>query len=217
MLVGSARTWLNNLPAGSINGWLDFEEAFICNFTGSYRRPSRPQQLEMCKQGPDETDRAYLMRWCEMRNSCEGVHEIRAIASSWAAAGPTPCCGTSCPQAQVHGRPHGHRRQVRVGLKKPARRRLSQRRLPPGGTTKSRLSTSRQTAPLMAADNYRGKRRDQPDRRCGSAHVAPCIAQAAAAAEARPAMEAVRADDRLAVQYHSGKNPPTTPPATATS
>ncbi|KAK1664687.1 hypothetical protein QYE76_052846 [Lolium multiflorum] len=29
MLLGSARTWLNNLPAGSINGWLDFEEAFI--------------------------------------------------------------------------------------------------------------------------------------------------------------------------------------------
>ncbi|KAK1613867.1 hypothetical protein QYE76_019384 [Lolium multiflorum] len=80
MLVGSARTWLNNLPAGSINGWLDFEAAFISNFTGTYRRPGRPQQLEMCKQGPDETDRAYLTRWCEMRNSCEGVHEIQAIS-----------------------------------------------------------------------------------------------------------------------------------------
>ncbi|KAK1606049.1 hypothetical protein QYE76_029722 [Lolium multiflorum] len=80
MLVGSARTWLNNLPAGSINGWLDFEEAFVSNFTGTYRQPGRPQQLEMCKQGPDETDRAYLTRWCEMRNSCEGVHEIQAIS-----------------------------------------------------------------------------------------------------------------------------------------
>ncbi|KAK1647766.1 hypothetical protein QYE76_065571 [Lolium multiflorum] len=80
MLLGSARTWLNNLPAGSINGWLDFEAAFISNFTGTYRRPGRPQQLEMCKQGPDETDRAYLTRWCEMRNSCEGVHEMQAIS-----------------------------------------------------------------------------------------------------------------------------------------
>ncbi|KAK1669459.1 hypothetical protein QYE76_057618 [Lolium multiflorum] len=59
MLLGSARTWLNNLPAGSINGWLDFEDAFISNFTGTYRRPGRPQQLEMCKQGADETDRAH--------------------------------------------------------------------------------------------------------------------------------------------------------------
>ncbi|KAK1650400.1 hypothetical protein QYE76_068205 [Lolium multiflorum] len=80
MLLGSARMWLNNLPAGSINGWLDFEAAFISNFTGTYRRPGRPQQLEMCKQGPDETDRAYLTRWCEMRNSCEGVHEMQAIS-----------------------------------------------------------------------------------------------------------------------------------------
>ncbi|KAK1628675.1 hypothetical protein QYE76_002990 [Lolium multiflorum] len=79
MLLGSACTWLNNLPAGSINGWLDFEAAFISNFTGTYRRPGRPQQPEMCKQGPDETDRAYLTRWCEMRNSCEGVHEVQAI------------------------------------------------------------------------------------------------------------------------------------------
>jgi hypothetical protein len=26
MLEGPARIWLNNLPAGSINGWMDFEE-----------------------------------------------------------------------------------------------------------------------------------------------------------------------------------------------
>ncbi|KAK1556108.1 hypothetical protein QYE76_037138, partial [Lolium multiflorum] len=39
MLLGSARTWLN---LGSINGWLDFEAAFISNFTGTYRRPGRP-------------------------------------------------------------------------------------------------------------------------------------------------------------------------------
>jgi hypothetical protein len=52
MLVGSARTWLNNLPAGSINDWLDFEEAFVSNFTDTYLRSGQPQQLEMCMQGP---------------------------------------------------------------------------------------------------------------------------------------------------------------------
>jgi hypothetical protein len=48
VLVGPARIWLNNLPAGSINGWLDFEEAFVSNFSSTYRRPNRPQQLAMC-------------------------------------------------------------------------------------------------------------------------------------------------------------------------
>ena len=79
MLIDSARTWLNNLAAGSINSWLDFEEAFISNFTGTYHHPGHPQQLAMCKQGLRETDREYLTRWCELRNSCEGVHEIQVV------------------------------------------------------------------------------------------------------------------------------------------
>ena len=52
MLQGSARTWLNSLPMGSINAWFDFEEAFVRNFTGTYKRPGRPSQLAMCVQAP---------------------------------------------------------------------------------------------------------------------------------------------------------------------
>jgi hypothetical protein len=79
MLTGSARTWLNSLPALQINSWHDFQEAFIKNFTRTYKRPPRPRQLALCKQGPDEPDRDYLTRWSELRNSCEGVGEEQAI------------------------------------------------------------------------------------------------------------------------------------------
>ena len=48
MLQGSARTWLKSLPAGSINAWVDFEQAFVRNFTGTYKRPGHPSQLAMC-------------------------------------------------------------------------------------------------------------------------------------------------------------------------
>jgi hypothetical protein len=41
MLTGSARTWLNSLPALQINSWHDFKEAFIKNITGTYMRPPR--------------------------------------------------------------------------------------------------------------------------------------------------------------------------------
>jgi hypothetical protein len=37
MLQGSARTWLNSLPALQINSWFEFKEAFIKNFTGTYK------------------------------------------------------------------------------------------------------------------------------------------------------------------------------------
>jgi hypothetical protein len=79
MLQGSARTWLNSLSPLRINLWLDFKEAFIKNFIGTYKRPLLPRQLAHCKQGPDESDRAYLTRWSELRNSCEGVGEEQAI------------------------------------------------------------------------------------------------------------------------------------------
>jgi len=85
MLEGLARVWLNNLPAGSINCWLDFKEMFVSNFTSTYKRPNRPQQLAMCKQRPNETDKDFLTRWCNLRNSCEGVTESQAIA--WFAQG----------------------------------------------------------------------------------------------------------------------------------
>jgi hypothetical protein len=79
MLQVSARTWLNSQPALQINSWFDFKEAFVKNFTGTYKRPPRPRQLALYKQGPDKPDRDYLMRWSELHNSCEGVVEEQAI------------------------------------------------------------------------------------------------------------------------------------------
>ena len=85
MLEGAARLWLNNLPENSIEHWLDFSDAFITNFTSTYKRPNRPQQLAACRQRDNETDREYLTRWSNVRNSCEGVNEQQAI--SWFAQG----------------------------------------------------------------------------------------------------------------------------------
>ena len=48
MLRDSARTWLNSLPVGSVNSWLDFEEVFVRNFASTYQRPGRPRHLASC-------------------------------------------------------------------------------------------------------------------------------------------------------------------------
>jgi hypothetical protein len=50
MLTGSARSWLNSLPALKINSWYDFKEAFIKNLTGKYKRPPHPRQLALYKK-----------------------------------------------------------------------------------------------------------------------------------------------------------------------
>ena len=69
MLHGTARTWLNSLKPYSINSWLDFTEAFVRNFTSTYKRAPKPRQLSLCVQGPAESTRDYLTRWAELRNS----------------------------------------------------------------------------------------------------------------------------------------------------
>ena len=79
VLQGSARTWLNGLPAGSINAWLDFKKAFMRNFTGTYNRPAHPRNLALSVQGADEPDHEYIRRWSKLRNNCEGVHVVQAI------------------------------------------------------------------------------------------------------------------------------------------
>ena len=79
MLQGSARTWLNSLPKESVNSWLDFEEVFNRNFTGTYLCPGNAQLLAMCRQKDGESDRAYLTRWTSLRNSCEGILELQAV------------------------------------------------------------------------------------------------------------------------------------------
>ena len=42
MLEGPARIWLNNLPENIIECWIDFYNAFVSNFTSTYKRPNRP-------------------------------------------------------------------------------------------------------------------------------------------------------------------------------
>ncbi|KAK1648016.1 hypothetical protein QYE76_065821 [Lolium multiflorum] len=214
MLLGSARTWLNNLPAGSINGWLDFEAAFISNFTGTYRRPGRPQQLEMCKQGADETDRAYLTRWCEMRNSCEGVHEIQAVGFFMAGCRQNTMLWhklrRSEPKTMAALMAIADKYALAEGTSStpaeisPAPSRRDNNKPAEGGHHGSRR------------DNYRGKRHsDQPDRRYGSAHVAAVSDHAAAGGSRRqkqtdrPWKPKYTFEQMLdsPCKYHSGKNP----------
>jgi hypothetical protein len=90
MLTGSARTWLNSLPALQINSWYDFKEVFIKNFTGTYKRPPRPRQLALCKQGPDEPDHDYLTRWSELPTHAKECARSKPSATSPTDAGKGP-------------------------------------------------------------------------------------------------------------------------------
>ena len=54
-LKDGARSWLMNLPKGSISSWDELRERFIANFQGTRDRALTMNNLRHVKQCPGET------------------------------------------------------------------------------------------------------------------------------------------------------------------
>ena len=54
-LKDGARSWLRNLPVGSISSWGEMRERFVANFQGTRNRPPTAGDLRRIKQQPGET------------------------------------------------------------------------------------------------------------------------------------------------------------------
>jgi hypothetical protein len=67
-LIGMARSWLINLPEGSITSWDQLCTIFIENFQGTYERPSIAETLKTIRQKHDESLRDYVKYFCNARN-----------------------------------------------------------------------------------------------------------------------------------------------------
>ena len=54
-LKDGARSWLLNLPLGSISSWDEMRDRFVANFQGTRDRPPAAGDLRRIKQQPGET------------------------------------------------------------------------------------------------------------------------------------------------------------------
>ena len=79
MLEGTARDWLKALPPSSYDSWEDFSRDFIKNFEPLAVRPKTFEELRSCMQKPDETLRAYIRRWTEIRNLVKTTSEDMVV------------------------------------------------------------------------------------------------------------------------------------------
>jgi hypothetical protein len=68
-LTGAARSWLINLPKGSIHSWDQLCAMFIGNFEGTYECPSTDETLKIIKQNHDESLRNYVKHFYNARNA----------------------------------------------------------------------------------------------------------------------------------------------------
>jgi hypothetical protein len=60
-----ARTWLEHLPQGKIDGWSQLCEALVGNFQGTYAWPGNSWDLSNCKQARGKTLRDYIRCFLE--------------------------------------------------------------------------------------------------------------------------------------------------------
>jgi hypothetical protein len=78
-LSGAARSWLINLPEGSIHFWDQLCAMFIGNFQGTYQRPSIAETLKTIKQKHDKSLCDYVKRFYNARNGIPHIQEIEII------------------------------------------------------------------------------------------------------------------------------------------
>ena len=80
-LKDDARSWLLNLPAGSISSWGKMRERFIANFQGSRDRPTAVSDMRRIKQQPRETLQKYIQRFNNVRLKIPKVTDEAIISA----------------------------------------------------------------------------------------------------------------------------------------
>ena len=80
-LKDAARSWLMNLPEGSISSWSELCRQFVSNFRGTHDRPLTLNDLRAVRQRPGETLRKYIQRFSQVRNKIPRASDAAIIAA----------------------------------------------------------------------------------------------------------------------------------------
>jgi hypothetical protein len=78
-LTGVTRSWLINLPEGSITSYDQLCAMFIRNFQGTYKHPSTVETLKIIKQKHDESLWNYVKYFCNAGNAIPYIQNIEII------------------------------------------------------------------------------------------------------------------------------------------
>jgi hypothetical protein len=68
-LTGMARSWLMNLPEGSLDSWSELCHQFMTNFESAYARPGNETDLHAIQQHPGESLRTFVQWFSQVRNT----------------------------------------------------------------------------------------------------------------------------------------------------
>jgi hypothetical protein len=80
-LTGTARSWLMNLPEGTLDSWPELCRQFTANFKSAYARLGNKTDLHAVQQRPGESLRSFIQRFSQVRNTIPRISNVSVVVA----------------------------------------------------------------------------------------------------------------------------------------
>jgi hypothetical protein len=80
-LIGTMRSWLMNLPKGTLTSWQELCHQFTANFESAYARPSNETDLCAMRQRPGESLLSFIQRFSQFHNTIPYISNASVVAA----------------------------------------------------------------------------------------------------------------------------------------
>jgi hypothetical protein len=79
--IGTARSWLMNLPEGTLVSWPELCCQFTANFESAYAWPGNETDLHAIQQRPGESLRSFIQRFSQVRNTIPRISNASVVVA----------------------------------------------------------------------------------------------------------------------------------------
>jgi hypothetical protein len=80
-LMGTCRSWLMNLPEGTLHSWSELYHQFMTNFESAYARPGNETDLHAIQQRPGESLRSFIQRFSQVHNTIPHISNASVVVA----------------------------------------------------------------------------------------------------------------------------------------
>jgi hypothetical protein len=80
-LTGTARSWLMNLPEGTLDSWSELCCQFTANFKSVCARSGNQTDLHIVQQHPGESLRSFVQPFSQIRNTISRISNASIVVA----------------------------------------------------------------------------------------------------------------------------------------
>jgi hypothetical protein len=78
-LTRMARSWLMDLPEGTLHSWSELCRQFTANFESAYARPGNETDLHAIQQRPGESLRSFIQQFSQVHNTIPRISNASVV------------------------------------------------------------------------------------------------------------------------------------------